>query len=97
MGLPCREEQNEDDWWINLVDRCREGVCLKTCISQLPKTSEETEEQAANWCQWQHGGDIWWEMKQEAGVHMKGVRCTKLEINITMCLEGRGRDATAKD
>ncbi|XP_077036388.1 uncharacterized protein LOC143694357 isoform X3 [Agelaius phoeniceus] len=36
-------------------------------------------------------------MKQEAGVHMKVVRCTKLEINITTCLEGRGGDATAED
>lgn len=47
MGLPCREEQNEDDWWINLVDRCREGVYVKTCISQHVKTSQETEEQGA--------------------------------------------------
>lgn len=47
MGLLCREEQNEDDWWINLVDRYREGVCVKTCIIQHIKTSQEAEEQAA--------------------------------------------------
>lgn len=36
-------------------------------------------------------------MKQEAGMHTKGVGCTKLEINITVCLEGRGADAIAED
>lgn len=76
--------------------QCREGVCVKTLISQHIKTSQEAEEQAARLVsvaarrRYLVGNEArGWSAYESCEVHEAGDQHHNLE--------GRGGDATAKD
>lgn len=67
VGLPAEESRHVKDQWAKLVDRCREGLCVRVCTSEHGKTSaQEGEEQAAKLALMTTRGWGWWVTRQEA-------------------------------